>query len=178
MDRSARGPREPGGGPSQGSPQARRVLDALRQHPGASLGELAKALGVSWATVAYHRRRLEKAGLVDATLDGPRQRLHARDPDPDSDRAACRAMLQGQTLGRLARLVHAEPGLTQEALAARLDLPLAPLRHHLQRLADAGLVAGSAPALLDRIVPTPLLDLLLGPPPEVLAESDERERRA
>jgi predicted transcriptional regulator len=46
------------------SPVAQAVLDAARNRPGLPPSVLARELGVAPATISYHLRRLETAGLV------------------------------------------------------------------------------------------------------------------
>src|SRR5881397_3284521 len=50
-----------------GNPQRRRVLQYFCLHPCGSLGEVAKALGLSPATVRFHGLRLVAAGYLAAS---------------------------------------------------------------------------------------------------------------
>ena len=56
------GPRT--GAPALRHPTARRVLVVHETLPGARTSVLALALGINRTTLAYHRRRLRKAGIV------------------------------------------------------------------------------------------------------------------
>ena len=53
-------------------PNRRRILDELRQGDRA-VNDLVAALGLSQPLVSKHLRVLRDAGLVDATVDGPRR---------------------------------------------------------------------------------------------------------
>ncbi len=58
-----------------------QVLEAIEQSPGAGLGELGEALGLSPKTIAYHVRALRAAGWVDAEGFGRPLRLRRAPPD-------------------------------------------------------------------------------------------------
>ena len=168
------------GGSLLGSPVARRILDLVRAHPGVTARDVAARLDLSWATVTYHRKRLERDGLLHTTQEGKRRLLHATVAAPEPPLAALRAMLEGGTMRRVAQAVQADPGMGEAELAGRLGLPPRALSYHLGRLVAAGLVEGSGPQRRDVLVPTPLLDLLLGEPPVADAgglRDDARARR-
>jgi DNA-binding transcriptional ArsR family regulator len=55
----------------------RRILDLLRQHPGSSVGELAKNFDTTRVAVMHHLRILENSGLVISLKEGRvRQLFH------------------------------------------------------------------------------------------------------
>lgn len=78
---------------------ARQVLRAVRQAPGASLGELAEEAGLSDAVASYHLSRLADADLVDKSRQGRKLEVHltslgrqaAADLELGSDRDADRS---------------------------------------------------------------------------------------
>lgn len=148
-----------------GSRVARRILDAVRRRPGATLRDVASDLDVSWGTVSYHGRRLERDGFLRSSTEGRRRVFHPGDAAEDAALAACHAMLQGQTMRRVAAAIQVDPGLDEAELARRLALPARALAYHVERLLGAGLVTSSAPTRREGLAPTPLLDLLLGEPP-------------
>lgn len=170
-------PTPPERAPLVGSPVARRILDLVRRRPGLTTRDVAARLDLAWATVAYHRRRLERDGLLSCVPRGRRLLLYAADVHAEPPAEAADAMLQGQTMRRVALAIQAEPGLDEATLALRLRLPRRALRYHLDRLGSAGLVASLGPARRDAFVPTPLLDLLLGEPPAEAARDDASTRR-
>lgn len=53
----------------------RTILDCLRDHPGLTVGELARQFDVSRIAVMNHLTVLEKAGLVISRKDGRSRRL-------------------------------------------------------------------------------------------------------
>lgn len=163
--------------PNLGSPVAQRILDLVRRRPGLTTRDVAAQLDLAWATVAYHQRRLEQEGLLSTTEQGRRLVLHAREGLDEPPMHALQALLQGQTMRRVALAVQAEPGLGEDALARHLGLPLRALRYHLERLAAAGLLEASDPLRREGLVPTPLLDLLLGEPAPEAAADDPLGRR-
>lgn len=63
--------------PALKSDGARRVLSAIRGHPGISGVEVSSATGLGTATVSEHVARLAEAGLVEPQRNGRSIRLHA-----------------------------------------------------------------------------------------------------
>lgn len=58
---------------------ARRLMAALREHPGSSLSELAEAVGLARSTVSHHIARLEDVRVVDAHREGRAKALRLTD---------------------------------------------------------------------------------------------------
>lgn len=54
----------------------RRILDLVRDKPGQSVGELAKAFDVSRIAIMNHLKVLEDAGLITSQKDGRSRRLY------------------------------------------------------------------------------------------------------
>ena len=54
----------------------RRILDLVRDKPGQSVGELAKAFDVSRIAIMNHLKVLEEAGLLVSQKDGRSRRLY------------------------------------------------------------------------------------------------------
>ena len=54
----------------------RRILDLVRDQPGQSVGELAKAFDVSRIAIMNHLKVLEEAGLITSQKDGRSRRLY------------------------------------------------------------------------------------------------------
>lgn len=54
----------------------RRILDLVRDQPGQSVGELAKAFDVSRIAIMNHLKVLEEAGLITSLKDGRARRLY------------------------------------------------------------------------------------------------------
>ena len=54
----------------------RRILDLVREKPGQSVGELAKAFDVSRIAIMNHMKVLEEAGLLVSQKDGRARRLY------------------------------------------------------------------------------------------------------
>lgn len=149
------------------SPFARRLLRLARGRPGVGMREAARTLEASWATLSYHRRRLEREGLLRVDVEEHRGALYAEEPGFDGTVAACRAMLEGATLRRVALYVQAHAPASREDVARALDLSPHATAHHLQRLLAAGLVDAQhgTVARLEGLAPAPLLGLLLDEPP-------------
>ncbi len=115
-----------------------RILDALRQHPGMNTSEIRQQTGLSWATVAYHLRILErqgwvsferkKRGVVCFPAGIPANYRHMLAALRDSDTA--------RILGTL--LDEGAKGIAQ--LSEHLGLSQQSVRHRLIRLHETGLV--------------------------------------
>ena len=54
----------------------RRILDLVRNKPGQSVGELAKAFDVSRIAIMNHLKVLEEASLITSQKDGRSRRLY------------------------------------------------------------------------------------------------------
>ena len=54
----------------------RRILDLVRDKPGQSVGELAKAFDVSRIAIMNHLKVLEEASLITSQKDGRSRRLY------------------------------------------------------------------------------------------------------
>ena len=54
----------------------RRILDLVRDQPGQSVGELAKAFDVSRIAIMNHLKVLEEASLITSQKDGRSRRLY------------------------------------------------------------------------------------------------------
>ena len=54
----------------------RRILDLVRDQPGQTVGELAKAFDVSRIAIMNHMKVLEEAGLLVSQKDGRSRRLY------------------------------------------------------------------------------------------------------
>lgn len=177
MDPAEPSDADPRGGILLGSPVARRILDLVRGSPGVSAQEVGARLGLSWATVTYHRRRLERDGLLRTAQEGRRRVLHTGDPGPSRSLAALQAMLRGETMRRVALAIQREPGLGEADLARAVGLPPRALAYQVDRLLAAGLVEPPTPQRRDALAPTPLLDLLLAEPdaPHAAAPADLRD---
>lgn len=114
-----------------------RLHALLRDSPGISTAEAARALGVDPTTARYHLARLVRERL--AVTEGPARsvRYFAAGSVPPELRAAHVAAREGH---EVLAAVRAAPGATKSALAAALAIARPTLAWHLARLERAGLV--------------------------------------
>lgn len=56
--------------PNLQSEGARRILAAIKAHPGGSASDVSQATGLSAAVVSHHLQRLGAAGLVEVARNG------------------------------------------------------------------------------------------------------------
>lgn len=119
------------------------LLDLLRSRPGATVTEVARAVGSHHSTAAYHLGRLQREGLV--VLQRHRGRVHcflagASPPEARARVVAARSAHAALVLARVA----ARP-LRLGEVSEGLPLTKAAVYWHLCRLAALGLVAIEGP---------------------------------
>lgn len=141
-----------GGGRSSGSPVERApreanreevleqptraaVYERVRDAPGATLAELADAVGVTKSTVRYHVRVLREAGLVDTAEAAGALRVAPADADVELV-ASLNAPGTGPVLDAVA---EKEPASVTELARATGRAP-STVSHHLSTLEARGLV--------------------------------------
>lgn len=114
-----------------------RVHAHVRDHPGASASDVARALALDPTTARYHLRRLEKAGLASPEGNARRERWFAAGT---LDAPARKALLVPDGARRVLDALATRPHATKSELARALALGRATIAWHVERLADAGLV--------------------------------------
>lgn len=142
LDRPARGARD-------------ALLDALRENPGASVADLARAIGVVHATATYHLRRLAKAGRVATVRHGNRVHHFLVGATAPRERPLLVCRLTGRAEQVLARVPAGEPQPVG-AIAFGLPMTRPGVLYHLERLSRLGLVeivAGAHGRLYRRVAP-------------------------
>lgn len=114
----------------------RRLAEAVRADPGVHLSAVSDRVNLPLSTARYHLRILEHEGLVR----GVKLRGKRRYFPPDVEAEALVASLADEATANVLRsLVDAGPASVSE-LAERLDRDPSTVSHHLDRLADEGLV--------------------------------------
>lgn len=113
-----------------------RLHERVRAEPGVHLSAVSESADLPLSTARYHLRVLEHEGLVR----GVKLRGKRRYFPPDVEAEALVAALAYDATGTMLRsLVREGPGSVSE-LADRLDRDPSTVSHHLDRLADDGLV--------------------------------------
>lgn len=114
----------------------RRLAEAIRADPGVHLSAVSDRVNLPLSTARYHLRILEHEGLVR----GAKLRGNRRYFPPDVEAEALVASLADEATANVLRsLVNSGPASVSE-LAERLDRDPSTVSHHLDRLADEGLV--------------------------------------
>ena len=111
------------------------VYERVHASPGASLADIADAVGVTKSTVRYHVRVLREAGLVDATEAAGALRVAPADADVELV-ASLNAPGTGPVLDAVAE--H-EPASVTELARATGRAP-STVSHHLSTLEERGIV--------------------------------------
>jgi DNA-binding transcriptional ArsR family regulator len=127
------------------SPTRQRVLAFLRGDPGATVGTVARALGLDYKTAQHHLRILRHAGFVAIVRSGRLDRYFvAGDLPPERMRAAL--VLRSPAARALAQALEAQRARAAD-LARSLNLSEATASVQLRRLEAAGLVQKGADGL-------------------------------
>lgn len=128
-----------------------RLHELIRAEPGVHLSAVAESADLPLSTARYHLRVLEHEGLVRGVKLRGKRRFFP--PDVEAE-ALVAALTDTATASVLRSLVREGPGSVNE-LADRLDRDPSTVSHHLDRLADDGLVERErkGPAVVSRAVP-------------------------
>lgn len=113
-------------------PTRAAMMERVRERPGLTMGELQRDLGLANGALAYHVRRLVRAGLLRIATDGQARRLHPS----GTGRVLSVAPLQERLL---ALLDERGPTSASEAALA-LDASRQALHYHIRRLEARGLI--------------------------------------
>lgn len=116
-----------------------QVLSVIRDRPGISVSELARAVGAYRTTIAFHVDRLRAAGLVRAVHAGRRVVLFASERDATWDDLV-HALLSEPACRVVAAALVERPGARAWELCDQLDMSERAVYHHVHRLVAAGLV--------------------------------------
>ncbi len=111
----------------------------IESNPGASLQELADALGVTRTAANYHVRRLVRSGTVRQVRQG-RRVLHFGPVRNTPLRDTVMAALRQQRVRELLQMLMQDPTASWRELAAALDVTPRAVRWHVRRLEEEGLI--------------------------------------
>lgn len=121
------------------SPMRRRILALVRDRPGISVSEVARALDTLWTTAAFHVERLESARLVASARIGRRRVLFPAERIA-WDMLEARGLLAEAPCRAVARAIAERPRVGITDLCSATGLSERAVYHHVKRLVDAGLV--------------------------------------
>lgn len=113
-----------------------QLYECIRAEPGVHLSAVSESADLPLSTARYHLRILEHEGLVRGVKLNGKRRFFP--PDVEAE-ALVAALAEDATATVLRSLVREGPGSVSE-LADRLDRDPSTVSHHLDRLADDGLV--------------------------------------
>ncbi|MFA5861063.1 MAG: winged helix-turn-helix transcriptional regulator [Candidatus Thermoplasmatota archaeon] len=129
------------------------LTDLLRERPGISQSDLARALGLDPSTVRYHLHRLEKEGLVVQEGTGSRRaRYFAPGSTVPADRPAI-AVARSVGSASVLQAVRDSPGSTMTELAQRMSVCRTTVGWHIRKLALARLVCLERDGRTVRVLP-------------------------
>jgi predicted transcriptional regulator len=113
-----------------------RLAEYVESSPGAYLSELAEATDTPLGTVRYHLKVLEREDVLSRTKARGRRRYYPVGGTPDELAAA----LDEEGAGDVLRALAGVGPSSVSGLADELDRDASTVSHHLDRLADEGLV--------------------------------------
>ena len=115
-----------------------RIYACIRDHPGITPTEIARATGINRGTARYHLSRLREAGLVSAVNRDGRVGYFRRGYDATSKTICCH--LRNNTRREILALLLDDPGITQSEIADDTGISRSAAAWHLQRLDADGLI--------------------------------------
>lgn len=124
------------------------LVDYIGQNPGSHLRELSRELDIPYSTVAYHLRRLEDAGLIDARTSQFKKRFY-----PTGAQRLPVSGLEGSRRKVLEEVLD-QPGSTCVELSGGLDLSSQLVSHHIRSLEEEGYVQRTKRGTSKPIYPT------------------------
>lgn len=140
------------------SNENRRLLhEAVVRHPGATVSDLARELGIARGVVQHHLRMLEVHAFVTVRRNGWQAAYFPAGLAPSEASLQIDRVLADESRRRVAGAIAASPmPLTQKELAHLCGLSLRLVSYHVAKLEETGLVAAEG-ALPRRYRPTPPL---------------------
>lgn len=117
----------------------RALYEAIGDHPGISLTQLAEVTEVARSTVRYHLRRLEAANLA-TSLKGPDARRFFHAGDHEEGEMERHAVLATGRTRDVFQVICASPGASLTDVSEAAGMPLSSTHRIVERLVDAGLV--------------------------------------
>jgi len=133
------------------------LVSHVRDHPGSTVADLARATDTARNTASYHLRVLEREGVLVARKQG-RARLYFL-PGESREAAAANA-LRHETTRAFAAAVGCNPGETQASLCERLGLRPSLAHWHATRLVEVGVVEKRRDGRVVRYFPGDAYDTL------------------
>ena len=115
----------------------RRLYDAVEREPGVHVSRLASMTGIARSSVRYHVRILEAENLLAPTKIRGKRRLY---PAGTESTAVAAALADDASAAVLLTLVERGPATVSD-LATHLDRTPGTITHHLQQLAEDGVVS-------------------------------------
>ena len=115
------------------------IYGIIRVNPGISARAVQRESELSWGTVVYHLRQLERHHLVVSRAVG-RTRNYYENHGKYKGMEVQLACLQSPRALALARIILRQPGMTQEALAEASGYPQPTTSYYVRKLKQADLV--------------------------------------
>ena len=145
--------------PGHLSPEAKRLLTAVRAAPGSTLSTLCRKAKMGWSTLYRALHALEDADLARAKKRGRHTLVYPAESFPARKNAFSHAvLLQGATVRDIATRISNKPGQDMESLAEHFGLTPRVVYYHLRRLLEGKLIKSSSTTRYRDLVPTPALE--------------------
>lgn len=132
-----------------------RILELVDQEPGIHFRELARRLDMGHGILDHHLRKLEDAGMLGEHKTES-HRCYFRPGETDqAERQALAAVKAGGPL-RIMEALATSPGSSITQVADEAGLARSTASHHVDRLADVGVIAAEIQGRAKRLHLTPL----------------------
>jgi predicted transcriptional regulator len=120
-------------------PTREKVANAIRADPGVTAMEMHQGLALTYTTIVYHLRVLEREGIINSVTDGRYRRFFAA-ADVDVGKRGAMSALRNQRTRGLFDLITDRPGIPHRQLAKHAGISRPAVYWHMERLQAAGLV--------------------------------------
>lgn len=112
-----------------------RVIDYVFDHPGITVSEISRGISLSYSTVVYHLKVLQKEGTLKCEIDGRLRRIYPTIGRPEGVLFEV-TNIQWKILDK----VNEKPGISQSDIARKLNEPRQKINFHIRSLQDNGLI--------------------------------------
>ncbi len=123
-----------------------RILEYIETHPGLTLYELSRGVGMNVGTVRYHLFILSLNHLIlSHNTFGKYSRYFVNSTNNSEEKQYIISLIRHDTIRKLLNLLLIKPGLSNSELAEELDMQKSTISAYMKKLLEKGIVVKSAP---------------------------------
>ncbi len=117
------------------------IFNYIAQNPGSTVYEIARGLGMNMGTIRYHTFVLGlNHKVVSGRMDGKYIRYFTNSNSYDRDEQLIVSFLRRDAIGRVLRVIAANPGIPIAHIARELEMPDSVAFRYAKELVDKGIV--------------------------------------